>query len=192
MMSEFEPWWQLSLNWAWWSLSFKSLSTPWSTKDIHSNGTNGFATRAVRKPFHCITGTRKIRTIHTIGLSTVIPTIILSTVITTVSISLMWGNRDKRRPIRLPWVWSSPHFPFVITSPTFGNDWESYCCQWWQRWYRQSIQSPNVERVTQCVVDSTKILGYVTVEYYRLYYSNIRSYLIEYISRYSDSTYAAV
>jgi hypothetical protein len=49
-----------------------------------------------------------------------------------------------------------------------------------------------VERVTQCVVDSTKILGYVTVEYYRLYYSNIRSYLVEYISRYSDSAYAAI
>jgi hypothetical protein len=49
-----------------------------------------------------------------------------------------------------------------------------------------------VERVTQCIVDSTKILRYVTVEYYCLYYSNIRSYLVEYISRYSDSTYAAV
>jgi hypothetical protein len=49
-----------------------------------------------------------------------------------------------------------------------------------------------VERVTQCIVDSTKILEYITVEYYRLYYSNIRSYLVEYISRYSDSAYAAV
>jgi hypothetical protein len=49
-----------------------------------------------------------------------------------------------------------------------------------------------VEQVTQCVVDSTKILGYVTVEYYHLYYSNICSYLVEYISRYSDSAYAAV
>jgi hypothetical protein len=49
-----------------------------------------------------------------------------------------------------------------------------------------------VERVTQCVVDSTKILGYVTVEYYCLYYSNICSYLVEYISRYSDSAYAAL
>jgi hypothetical protein len=49
-----------------------------------------------------------------------------------------------------------------------------------------------VERVTQCVVDSTKVLGYVTTEYYHLYYSNIRSYLVEYISRYSDSAYAAV
>jgi hypothetical protein len=30
-----------------------------------------------------------------------------------------------------------------------------------------------VEQVTQCIVDSTKILGYITVEYYRLYCSNI-------------------
>jgi hypothetical protein len=55
------------------------------------------------------------------------------------------------------------------------------------------LEDPShVEQVTQCVVDSTKILGYVTVEYYRLYYSNIRSYSVEYISRYSDSAYAAV
>jgi hypothetical protein len=44
-----------------------------------------------------------------------------------------------------------------------------------------------VERVTQCAVDSTKILGYVTVEYYCLYYSNICSYLVEYL----DSSYSA-
>jgi hypothetical protein len=56
---------------------------------IYSNGTNGFATRAVQKSFHCIASTSKIGTIYTIGLSTVIPTIILSTVITTVSIPLM-------------------------------------------------------------------------------------------------------
>jgi hypothetical protein len=49
-----------------------------------------------------------------------------------------------------------------------------------------------VERVTQCIVDSTKILGYVTAEYYHLYYSNIRSYLVEYNSRYNDSAHAAV
>jgi hypothetical protein len=54
------------------------------------------------------------------------------------------------------------------------------------------VQEALVERVTQCIVDSTKILGYVTVEYYRLYYSNIHSYLVEYITRYSDSAYAAV
>jgi hypothetical protein len=49
-----------------------------------------------------------------------------------------------------------------------------------------------VEWVTQCIVDSTRILGYVTVKYYHLYYSNIHSYLVEYISSYSDSAYAAV
>jgi hypothetical protein len=58
-------------------------------RGIYLNGTNGFATRAIRKLFHCIAGTRKIGTIYTIELSTVIPTIILSTVIITVSVSLM-------------------------------------------------------------------------------------------------------
>jgi hypothetical protein len=57
---------------------------------------------------------------------------------------------------------------------------------------RHKCVSQSVERVTQCVVDSTKILGYITIEYYRFYYSNIHSYLVEYISRYSDSAYAAV
>jgi hypothetical protein len=56
----------------------------------------------------------------------------------------MWRNCDKRRPIRLPGVWSSSCFPFVITTPTFGNDWESYCCRRWRRWYRQVVQSPKL------------------------------------------------
>jgi hypothetical protein len=54
----------------------------------------------------------------------------------------MWRNRDKRRLIRLSGVWSSSHFPFVITAPTFGNDWESHCCRRWRRWYWQVVQSP--------------------------------------------------
>jgi hypothetical protein len=85
---------------------------------------------------------RKIRMIYIIGLSTVIPTIILFTVITTVSVPLMWRNRDKRWPIWLPGVWSSSHFPFVITTPTFGNNWKFYCYRQWRRWYRQVVQSP--------------------------------------------------
>jgi hypothetical protein len=52
----------------------------------------------------------------------------------------MWRSCNKRRPIGLSWVWESTHFPFVITSLTFGNDWESHCCQQWWRWYRQSTQ----------------------------------------------------
>jgi hypothetical protein len=50
---------------------------------------NGFATRTIQQSFHCITGMRKIGTIHTIGLSTVNPTIMLSTVITTISVPVM-------------------------------------------------------------------------------------------------------
>jgi hypothetical protein len=48
--------------------------------------------------------------------------------------------------------------------------------------YIQNVSHHVIERVTQCIVDNTKILGYVTVEYYRLYYRNIRSYLVEYFS----------
>jgi hypothetical protein len=113
----------------------------WSTSDIYSNGANGFTTRIIWKSFHCITGIRKIGTIHT---TTVIPTISLSCVITTVSVLLMWRNGNKQRPIRLSRVWRSTCFPFVITTPTFGYDWESYCCQRWRRWYWQSVQLPKL------------------------------------------------
>jgi hypothetical protein len=46
--------------------------------------------------------------------------------------------------IRLSWVWRSTRFPFVITSLTFGNNWESHSCQRWRRWYRQSTQLPKL------------------------------------------------
>jgi hypothetical protein len=49
-------------------------------------------------------------------------------------------NCNKWRPIVLLLVWRSAHFPFVITSPTFGHDREPHYYQQWQRWYQEFAQ----------------------------------------------------
>jgi hypothetical protein len=52
---------------------------------------------------------------------TVILTIILSSVITTVSVPLMWRNRNKWRPIVLPWVWDPLTSLSSLPPPPLGT-----------------------------------------------------------------------